>query len=147
MTWVPLLETLDLTIGYRRPRHAPRIVAEGIEVALVPASSYACWDPTVEGNPHSIRTLSGMQQPLAGSVHVCGKPLSSLAPRTLAQHMSLVLTERAAVGMMPVATLVALGRHPYTAWTGRLDREDKKPCAGPWRMWESSCWRIDRSVS
>ncbi|MBP8646199.1 MAG: ABC transporter ATP-binding protein [Syntrophobacteraceae bacterium] len=126
MTRVPLLETLDLTIGYHRPRHAPRIVAEGIEVALGPGEFVCLLGPNGGGKSTLIRTLSGMQQPLAGSIHLCGKPLSSLAPRTLAQHMSLVLTERVAVGMMPVATLVALGRHPYTDWTGRLGREDKK---------------------
>ncbi|MBP9533826.1 MAG: ABC transporter ATP-binding protein, partial [Bilophila sp.] len=38
----------------------------------------------------------------------------------------LVLTQRVAVGMMPVLCFVALGRHPYTNWTGRLRREDEE---------------------
>jgi iron complex transport system ATP-binding protein len=64
-----------------------------------------------------------------------GKPLRSLTARDLARKMSLVLTYRVAVGMMPVTSFVALGRHPYTNWTGRLRKVDQKSSTGPWRTW------------
>jgi iron complex transport system ATP-binding protein len=67
-----------------------------------------------------------MQNPLAGTIRLEGVPLADLSPRTLAQRMSLVLTQRIAVGMMQVVTLVALGRHPYTDWAGRLRPEDEE---------------------
>lgn len=120
----PLLEARGLTIGYRLQRRPPYRVVEGIDAALH-AGEFACLlGPNGAGKTTLIRTLTGMQPPLAGTVRQAGELLSTLSPRALAQRMSLVLTERAAVGMMPVATLVALGRHPYTDWAGRLRPDD-----------------------
>ena len=70
-----------------------------------------------------------MQAPLAGTVYLTGDPLATLSARALAQRMSLALTQRVAVGMMPVAALVALGRHPYTDWAGRLQADDEAAVA------------------
>jgi iron complex transport system ATP-binding protein len=38
--------------------------------------------------------------------------------------MSVVLTDRVGGGLLTVYELVALGRHPYTDWTGRLTESD-----------------------
>ncbi len=38
--------------------------------------------------------------------------------------IGIVLTERVNVGMLSSFALVALGRHPYTGWSGRLTTED-----------------------
>lgn len=126
MNATPLLEIHGLTVGYARPRHPPRIVIEGIDARLN-AGEFACLlGPNGAGKSTLIRTLAGMQKPLAGEVRLVGDLLSSLSARAVAQRMSLVLTDRPAVGPMPVATLVALGRHPYTGWGGRLNREDEE---------------------
>jgi iron complex transport system ATP-binding protein len=126
MTGEPILETRGLAIGYRRPRVPVRIVAKDIDVAL-PAGRFVCLlGPNGAGKSTLIRTLAGMQAPLDGTILVAGDPLPALSARALAQRMSLVLTQRVAVGMMPVMSFVALGRHPYTNWTGRLRREDEE---------------------
>jgi iron complex transport system ATP-binding protein len=67
-----------------------------------------------------------MQPPLSGEVLMEGAVLSSYPARALAQKMSLVLTQRVAVGVMPVRALVGLGRHPYTDWTGKLQPKDEE---------------------
>ena len=124
MTGVPILETKSLSIGYRRPKHPIRVVAGNIDVALRPGQFVCLLGPNGTGKSTLIRTLAGMQVPISGSVFVAGDPLHALSARALARRMSLVLTERVAVGMMPVISFVALGRHPYTGWMGRLRRED-----------------------
>ncbi len=122
----PLLETSGLAIGYARPRQPARIVAGGINAVLNGGTFVCLLGPNGAGKTTLIRTLTGMQAPLSGSVRVDGEPLTALPSRALARRMSLVLTDRVDVGMMPVATLVALGRHPYTDWAGRLRREDEE---------------------
>jgi len=124
-----MLTTRALTIGYRRPKHPPYIVAQDMDLTLRAGEFVGLLGPNGAGKSTLIRTLSGMQAPLAGTVLLGGEPLATLSARALAQRMSLVLTQRVAVGMMPVAALVGLGRHPYTDWAGRLRREDEAAIA------------------
>jgi iron complex transport system ATP-binding protein len=117
--------TLDnVTIGYRQRGRPQRVVAKDISVALNAGEFVCLLGPNGAGKSTLIQTIAGMQPPLAGEVGLDGKSLSSYSARELAQRMSLVLTQRAAVGMMPVSTLVSLGRHPFTDWTGRLGAHD-----------------------
>jgi iron complex transport system ATP-binding protein len=126
MKAAPFLEARHLAVGYRRPRQEPHAVVEGIDVALREGELVCLLGPNGAGKSTLIRTLCGIQPVLAGQVLLAGEPLADLSARLLAQRMSLVLTERVAVGLMPVATLVTLGRHPYTRWSGRLGREDRE---------------------
>jgi iron complex transport system ATP-binding protein len=116
----------DVTIGYRQRGHSPRVVARNISVSLNAGAFVCLLGPNGAGKSTLIRTISGMQPPLAGVVHLEGKLLSAFTARELAQHMSLVLTQRAAVGMMSASTLVSLGRHPFTNWTGKLSARDEE---------------------
>jgi iron complex transport system ATP-binding protein len=113
-----------VTIGYRRNTHTQRVVAEDISVSLNAGEFVCLLGPNGAGKSTLIQTIAGMQPPLSGTVKLDGKLLSSYSARELAQRMSLVLTQRAAVGMMSASTLVSLGRHPYTNWTGRLGARD-----------------------
>ena len=54
-----------------------------------------------------------------------GDDIRSIDARTLAQRLSVVLTDRIDVGLLTGYALVALGRHPYTDWTGNLSQEDE----------------------
>lgn len=119
-----IVELEQAAIGYRGRERAERIVARGIDVSLREGEFVCLLGPNGAGKSTLIRTIAGMQPPLEGVVALDGRPLSSYSSRDLAQRMSLVLTERAAVGMMPVSTLVALGRHPFTNWTGRMGIHD-----------------------
>jgi iron complex transport system ATP-binding protein len=49
-----------------------------------------------------------------------------LSPEKLAKQLAVVLTERIEVENLSVYALVALGRHPYTDWAGRLLAEDER---------------------
>ncbi len=121
-----LLEARTLSVGYRQSGPHPRPVVEGVNVEMKRGELICLLGPNGAGKSTLIRTLCGMQAPLAGKVLLAGEPLEKLSAREVARRMSLVLTERVAVGLMPVATLVALGRHPYTRWRGRLSPEDRE---------------------
>jgi iron complex transport system ATP-binding protein len=115
-----------LSVGYHESRHQPRVVARDISVSLYRGEFVCLLGPNGAGKSTLIRTISGIQPPLCGTVCLEGKPLARYSSRELAQRMSLVLTERVAVGIMSAATLVSLGRHPFTDWTGRLTPRDEE---------------------
>jgi iron complex transport system ATP-binding protein len=119
------LELRDLAIGYRRRRHGDRVVARHLGLDLAPGTFTCLLGPNGAGKSTLIRTITGLQAALSGEVLLDGRPLASYRPRDLARRLSLVLTERAAVGTLPVWSLVAMGRHPFTGWSGRLRRSDE----------------------
>ena len=121
----PLLETAGLAIGYPVRRRPPRLIAESVDLKLYPGELVCLLGPNGAGKSTLLRTLAGMQPPLRGRVRVAGADPYRLPPRELARRMGLVLTERAEVGALSVRALVALGRYPYTDWTGRLTQQDE----------------------
>ncbi|MCA9913206.1 MAG: ABC transporter ATP-binding protein, partial [Anaerolineae bacterium] len=121
----PILVTHDLTIGYRAPRKPDVIVAEKLSLMLRSGQLVCLLGPNGAGKSTLMRTIAGMQPPLAGSVSLQGEDIRRLKPRQLATRLSVVLTERPNVGLLNGYALVALGRHPYTDWMGRLSRHDE----------------------
>ncbi len=119
-----VLETHNLAIGYSVAR-PPKAIARNITVTLNAGELVCLLGPNGAGKSTLVRTLAGMQKPLDGYVTLCGDDITTLKPRQLATRLSVVLTDRPNVGLLNGYALVALGRHPYTDWTGRLSRYDK----------------------
>jgi iron complex transport system ATP-binding protein len=91
----------------------------------LPAGELVCLiGPNGAGKSTLIRTLAGMQRPLRGSVLLMGDDVHELPTRELARRLSVVLTERVNPGLLSARTLVSLGRHPHTDWSGRLMAQD-----------------------
>lgn len=122
----PILETKNLAIGYTTPRKPPFIVAENIELRLHAGEIVCLIGPNGAGKSTLIRTLAGMQKPLHGKVDLLGDDIHQLTANELAQRVSVVLTEHPDVGLLTGYALVALGRHPYTDWTGKLAAHDEE---------------------
>ncbi len=120
-----ILQTHKLSIGYKHPRRPPQVVAADISVSLQGGELVCLLGPNGGGKSTLMRTLAGLQAPLAGAVKLAGKDIHHLRPRELARCLSIVLTDRIDVGMLSAYTLVALGRHPYTDWTGQLSQQDE----------------------
>jgi len=119
-----VLQTKNLTVGYAPKRQAPHVVVRDISVSLNRGEFVCLLGPNGAGKSTLIRTLVGMQAPLSGSVRLVGEEVSALSAQDLAQLLSVVLTDRVQVGILSVRDLVALGRYPYTDWTGRLTPDD-----------------------
>ena len=122
----PILVTEHLTLGYSQSRRPARIVTEDVNATLLPGELVCLLGPNGAGKSTLLRTLAGMQSPLGGSVRLMGEDVFRLDARELARRMSIVLTERVSAGSLSAYALVALGRHPYTDWTGRLRDEDEQ---------------------
>ena len=119
-----VLKTHNLSIGYAPKRQTPHVVADQISVTLERGEFVCLLGPNGAGKSTLMRTLVGMQVPLAGAVQLMDRDVSALSAQELAQLLSVVLTDRVQVGILSVRDLVALGRYPYTDWTGRLTDED-----------------------
>ena len=119
-----ILQTEDLSIGYSRPRAPAFTVAEGITVSLEAGECVCLVGPNGAGKSTLLKTLAGMLRPLSGRVLAGGDPVHGMRPLELARRLSVVLTDRVQAGALSAYALVALGRYPYTGWTGRLTAHD-----------------------
>ena len=119
----PVLTTQNLAVGYDRPR---RVVAGEIDLSLMRGEFVCLLGPNGAGKSTLIRTLAGMQPPLAGRIYLMGKALAALSATDRARTLSVVLTDRIGVGIALARDLVALGRYPHTNWIGRLTDEDER---------------------
>ena len=118
----PFLQTHDLAIGYRRGSY----LAKALYLSLEPGKMVGLLGPNGIGKSTMLRTLAGMQAPLAGTVLLKGEDIRQLKPSDLAKRLSLVLTNAHHPGLMTGYELVALGRLPHTDWLGNLSMDDKK---------------------
>jgi iron complex transport system ATP-binding protein len=121
----PILHTENLTIGYPNRKASPVVVAENIAVGLHPGELVCLLGPNGAGKSTLMRTLAGMQAPLNGRIFLNQQDIKQLTARQMARHLSVVLTEPLNAGMLTAWDLVALGRHPYTNWSGKLTPVDE----------------------
>jgi iron complex transport system ATP-binding protein len=118
--------TQDLEIGYEHARTPDYVVATDLSLSLAVGELVCLIGPNGVGKSTLLRTIAGMQPPLGGRVLLNNRDVRALRPRELARQLSIVLTERVHVGILSAYALVALGRNPYTDWTGRLTAHDEE---------------------
>jgi iron complex transport system ATP-binding protein len=100
------------------------MLLEDVHAVLAPGELVCLLGPNGAGKSTLMRSLSGMQSPLAGRIVVDGEDLRALGPRRLARFLAVVLTDRIAGDAFTAYALVELGRYPYTDWSGRLSEAD-----------------------
>ncbi|GAB5520878.1 MAG: ABC transporter ATP-binding protein [Rhodothermales bacterium] len=119
-----MLTIEHLSIGYSAPRTATYVVAEDINLTLNEGELVCLLGPNGAGKSTLMRTISGMQAPLSGSILVDGQNIHDLPARERAKRLSVVLTERINAGLLSGYALVGLGRYPHTNWSGSLTGAD-----------------------
>lgn len=116
--------TLDhLCTGYRS-RHRTHPVSTGLCGELTPGALTCLLGTNGAGKSTLLRTMAGLAEPLGGRVCIDGVPLGSLPPEERARRVAIVLTGRPETDYLRVGELVALGRTPYTGFSGRLSEAD-----------------------
>ncbi len=115
-----MLTTTSLSIGYHHP------LASDLNLELRPAELACLIGPNGVGKSTLLRTLSGMEKPLAGAIWLGDEILNNLTPLELAKRLAIVLTARVESPLLTARELVSLGRHPYTDWLGRLTTRDEE---------------------
>lgn len=119
-----VLELRALSAGYPVAGRTHRTVVGPVNLSLHEGELACLLGPNGAGKSTLMRTMAGMQRPVGGEVRLNGVSLAALSPAALARQLAVVLTERVTAGLLSVYDLVALGRHPFTDWTGRLGPDD-----------------------
>ena len=118
-----VLQATDINIGYSNKK-GTTVVASQVTVSLEKGKLTALIGANGIGKSTLLRTLIGIQSPLSGKVFLKEKDIHSLDNLTLAQHLSVVLTDKLPPSNLTVFELIALGRQPYTNWIGKLTEDD-----------------------
>lgn len=114
-----ILQTSKMSIGY-----AETVVAQNIDLSLEKGKLIALIGANGIGKSTLLRTITGIQKPLLGTVFLNKKDIHKTDSLALAKNLSLVLTEKLPPSNLSVFELIALGRQPYTNWIGKLTQAD-----------------------
>ena len=118
-----ILSTLNLSIGYKTKKETT-IVAKNLNLKLQKGKLIALIGGNGIGKSTLLRTVTGIQKPIEGSIFLNGRDIQLYNSNELAQNLSLVLTEKLPPSNLTVFELIALGRQPYTNWIGKLSEID-----------------------
>jgi iron complex transport system ATP-binding protein len=114
-----MLRADEVSIGYEA-----HTLAQGLTLNVQPGKLHCLLGPNGIGKSTLLRTLTGMQPPLKGTVWLSDTPIHRMDVKERAKSLAVVLTERVDAPTLTVYELVSLGRHPHTGWLGQLRDED-----------------------
>ena len=120
-----LIHTQSLAIGYIEGR-TNKVLQENINLSLSSGEIISLMGQNGVGKTTFIKTLSGLHKGISGSVYHQDRLIDEISKSSLARQISVVLTEKPFAAHLSVIELIALGRHPYSNWLGRLSTSDKQ---------------------
>jgi iron complex transport system ATP-binding protein len=118
-----ILQAADISIGYSSKKEKT-LISSGINLTLEKGKLISLIGANGIGKSTLLRTLTGIQKTLSGTVLLNGQDIHKLDSLSLAQNLSVVLTEKLPPSNLTVFELIALGRQPYTNWIGKLTELD-----------------------
>ena len=118
-----ILQAKQISIGYTHKKEQ-NTIASAIDITLEKGKLIALIGANGIGKSTLLRTITGIQKTISGTVFLNEKNVHQMNPLALAKNLSLVLTEKLPPSNLTVFELVALGRQPYTNWIGTLTDED-----------------------
>lgn len=118
-----ILQAQQISIGYTHKKEQ-NIVASSIDLTLEKGKLIALIGANGIGKSTLLRTITGIQKTISGTVLLNQKNIHQMNALALAKNLSVVLTEKLPPSNLTVFELVALGRQPYTNWIGTLSNED-----------------------
>ncbi len=113
----------NLSIGYTS-KGERKSLFENIKLSVNKGEFVAVIGANGIGKSTFLRTLSGFQNPLSGSVKLFGRELLEYPKQELALQLSVVLTEKVESKLIRVIELLSIGRYPHINWMGKLSAHD-----------------------
>lgn len=118
-----IIATQELHIGYQS-KGKTNTIAANLNLRLASGQLISLVGANGVGKSTLLRTLTGIQKPLHGTVFLNENNIHEIPSTDLAQELSLVLTEKLPANNLTVYEIIALGRQPYTNWLGQLSETD-----------------------
>lgn len=115
------ITTHQLAVGYIQHRGENRLF-DNLDLSIEGGRMICFMGPNGAGKSSLLRTLAGLQRPLAGSISLHAPKASHERER----HIAVVLTDRITATNLTVEEIVAFGRYPYLGWSIHLQANDKR---------------------
>ena len=122
----PLLRTKGLYTGYRNSSGKGGEITRNFSAEIFAGEMVCLLGGNGSGKSTLLRTLGGFLSPLEGRIFLEGRPLDAYTSPERARKIGVVHTANPPVPYMTVEDLVLTGRHPYTAWHGKVSSEDRE---------------------
>ncbi len=116
-----MVEIENLSVG-----HGRKILVENAEGVFAAGACTALIGRNGAGKSSLLRVLAGIDRPMSGVVRVGGKNLASMSAAERARTVAFVTTQRVRISNLSCASVVGMGRAPYTDWIGRLSEDDRR---------------------
>ncbi len=116
-----MVEFENLTVA-----HGRNILVENASGRFNAAEATALIGRNGAGKSSLLRVLAGIDRPKDGTVRVAGKDLASMSAAERARTVAFVTTQRVRISNLSCASVVGMGRAPYTDWIGRLSDADRR---------------------
>ena len=117
-----LLHLESLICGYPGARG---VVVDEVTLSLAAGAFVCVIGRNGAGKSTIMRTVSGLQAPIAGAAKLGGQPIAEMRPGDRAREIAVVTTDRVSSPGLRARDVVELGRLPYTNWRGQLSSEDQ----------------------
>lgn len=114
-----MIQLDSLTLGY-----GSDVLLNKVSASLEEGGLIALLGRNGSGKSTLLRAIAGLGEIKEGKILIGGKGLSCLKTDELARIVSFVTTEKVRVPNLKCRDVVALGRAPYTNWSGRLQSRD-----------------------
>jgi iron complex transport system ATP-binding protein len=115
--------TEDLAIGYKTSGKE-EFLFHDLKLSLYSKELVCLMGPNGIGKSSLIRTITGIQQPLKGSVMFFSGSEESNVPK--AQQIAVVLTDKIPAVNFTAYELIVFGRYPFVDWKISLSEKDKQ---------------------
>lgn len=116
---IPTLSLRSFGTGY-----GAKVLLQNVDADFNSGTLTAMLGRNGTGKSTTLRTFVGLLA-YSGRVLLQGDELKTLSSRELARRVAFVGTERTRIPAIRCRDIVAMGRAPYTGWTGRLSNEDE----------------------
>lgn len=116
-----MIRTEHMTVGYRG---VPLI--RDIDICVRKGEILSLIGPNGAGKSTILKSIIRQLALIAGTVYLDNRAMRDLPERTVAQSMSVLMTERIQPELMTCGDVVGTGRYPYTGRLGILSSDDRR---------------------
>lgn len=116
-----MISLRNFSIGYGR-----RTLIADANCDIPPRCLAALIGRNGTGKSTLLRAIAGLNTRYFGEIIVDGQNLRALTAPRLARTLALVTTARVRIPSLRCEDVVAMGRAPYTGWSGRLSDDDRR---------------------